>query len=231
MPQNAAQEATKPNFKTLYGVPEGQDARVLADMAREAAKDQQIIVHVALDDGRMETLKDLLEFFAPDVAHIEFPAWDCLPYDRVSPSHDIAAKRVSALTELMAWQQDGKYLPRIVVTTVNAILQRVTPKEVLHDASFIATKGSRLDLDFLQSFLTINGYVRTDTVREAGEFAVRGGIVDIFPPDYEFPVRIDLFGDEIDSIRSFDAVTQRTEGKQDNFTLKPVTEFFLDWES
>ncbi|HPF78925.1 MAG TPA: CarD family transcriptional regulator, partial [Alphaproteobacteria bacterium] len=231
MPQNAVQEATKPNFKTLYGVPEGQDARVLADMAREAAKDQQIIVHVALDDGRMETLKDLLEFFAPDVAHIEFPAWDCLPYDRVSPSHDIAAKRVSALTELMAWQQDGKYLPRIVVTTVNAILQRVTPKEVLHDASFIVTKGSRLDLDFLQSFLTINGYVRTDTVREAGEFAVRGGIVDIFPPDYEFPVRIDLFGDEIDSIRSFDAVTQRTEGKQDNFTLKPVTEFFLDEES
>ncbi len=235
MSQNVAQEATKlpshNKYKTLFGVPEGQDARALAGMAREAAKSQKIIIHIALDDGRVETLKDLLQFFAPDIQHIEFPAWDCLPYDRVSPSHDISAHRVSALSELIAWQQDDKYLPRILITTINAVLQRVTPKGVLAGASFIVIKGARIDLAALQLFLSTNGYMRTDTVREAGEFAIRGGIIDVFPPSYDAPVRMDLFGDEVESIRSFDAVTQRTEGKLDNFTLKPVTEFFLDEES
>lgn len=235
MPQNAAQEATKPISdtetvlaNTLYGAPEGQDARLLAARAREAAKQQHIITHIALDDGRAETLKDLLAFFAPDIEIIEFPAWDCLPYDRVSPTNDIVAKRVSALTDLLHWQADDKYLPRILLTTANAVIQKVTPPSALKDASFIATKNMRLDLGELQSFLGNNGYVRTDTVREAGEFAIRGGIVDIFPPSYENPVRLDLFGDEVDSIRAFDAMTQRTESHLDRFTLKPVTEFFLD---
>ncbi len=238
MPQNAAQEATKPiseevqsSANTLFGAPEGQDARLLAERAREAAKSQQVLVHIALDDGRAETLKDLLEFFAPDVQVLEFPAWDCLPYDRVSPSNQIVAKRVSALAELLLWQADGKYLPRLILTTANAALQKVTPPNALKDASFIATKGMHLDLLELQRYLSTNGYVRTDTVREAGEFAIRGGIVDIFPPSYENPVRLDLFGDEIDTIRAFDAMSQRTESKLDQFTLKPVTEFFLDENS
>ena len=221
----------KPTCKTLFGAPEGQDARVLAKRARTAAKDQQIILHIALDDGRVETLKDLLQFFAPDVQVIDFPAWDCLPYDRVSPSNEIVARRVSALSELMAWQQDDKFLPRILVTTINAALQKVTPCDVLTGAGFTASKGASLALEALQQFLSTNGYIKTETVREAGEYAVRGGIVDIFPPGYNHPVRLDLFGDEIDSIRSFDPVTQRTEKTLDNFTLKPATEFFLDQKS
>ena len=231
MPQPSKKEMSPPAHKIIYGAPEGQDARILAKQAIEAAKSQKIAIHIALDDGRVDTLKDLLQFFAPDIQIIEFPAWDCLPYDRVSPSNNIAAKRVGALTELLTWQQDDKYLPRILLTTVNAVLQRVTPRQVLEGASFIASKGMRIDLEHLQNFLITNGYMRTDTVREAGEYAVRGGIVDIFPTGYDAPVRIDLFGDEIESIRSFDAVTQRTEGKLDNFTLKPVSEFFMDQES
>ena len=230
-PETTQQTDYSPKAKTLYGVPEGQDARALATCAHEAAKKQEVVVHIVLDDGRLETLKDLLAFFAPDVQVIDFPAWDCLPYDRVSPSNDIVARRSNALTELMAWQHDDKYLPRILLTTVNAALQRTTPAAVLKEASFIATIGQRLDLENLQEFLTNNGYLRTDTVREAGEYAVRGGIVDIFPPGYEQPVRIDLFGDEVESIRSFDAVTQLTDSKIEQFTLKPATEFFLDAES
>ncbi len=240
MPQNAAQEATKLNSDmtsenvsraTLYGAPEGHDARILAGKARELAKSQTILTHIALDDGRVETLKDLLAFFAPDVQVVDFPAWDCLPYDRVSPSNDIVSRRVNALAELLAWEQDDKYLPRILVTTVNAVLQKVTPPDVLKGASLIAAHGGRLDIEELQKFLGTNGYMRTDTVRESGEFAIRGGIIDVFPPTYDNPVRIDLFGDDIESIRSFDAMTQRTISKLDNFTLKPVTEFFLDDDS
>lgn len=235
MPQNAAQEATKPSShsttKTIFGVPEGQDARILAERARELSKSQTILTHVAIDDSRAESLKDLLAFFAPDVQVIDFPAWDCLPYDRVSPTNDIVARRVSALSELLAWQQDAKFLPRIILTTTNAVFQKVTPPAVLKDASFIATKGAKIFVQALQEFLQSNGYFRTDTVREAGEYAIRGGIIDIFPPNYQSPVRLDLFGDEVDSIRAFDAMSQRTENTLDNFTLKPATEFFLDENS
>ncbi|MEM7618662.1 MAG: transcription-repair coupling factor, partial [Pseudomonadota bacterium] len=222
---------TENPVNTYFGAPEGQDARILAERAREAAKKQEIIFHIALDDGRLDMLKDLLSFFAPDVQVIEFPAWDCLPYDRVSPSGDIVAKRVSALTDLIAWQEDDKYFPRVFLTTVNAALQRVTPKSALDNASFIACKGGTLNIDKLQEFFTHNGYIRTETVREAGEYAIRGGIIDVFPPSYDNPVRIDLFGDEIETIKDFDSDTQRTLNVRDDFILKPVTEFFLDNET
>jgi transcription-repair coupling factor (superfamily II helicase) len=235
MPAPVAQEAMKPNSEPkkqagsiLYGVPEGQDARILAERAREVAKSQKVLVHIALDDGRLDTLKDLLGFFAPDVEVLDFPAWDCLPYDRVSPSSEIVSKRVHTLTELLHWQEDDQYLPRILLTTSNAVLQKVTPPDVLSNATFSAKTGSRIDLEHLQNYLGHNGYFRTDTVREAGEYAIRGGIIDLFPSAYENPIRIDLFGDEIDSIKSFDAMSQRTEEKLDHFSLKPVTEFFLD---
>ncbi len=237
MPQTAPQEAmTSPTnsaskLKTLYGAPEGQDARLLAERARDCAKSQQVIVHVALDDARVAVLKELLEFFANDVQIIDFPAWDCLPYDRVSPSGDIVTRRVSALAEMVAWAQDDKFLPRIILTTVNAVSQRVMPKDTLAEASFIAVQGKSLNIDALQEFLVANGYLRTDTVREAGEYAVRGGIVDLFAPGYEHPIRMDLFGDEIETMRSFDPMTQLTINKVNNFSLKPVTEFLLNEES
>ncbi len=214
----------------LFGAPEGQDARVLADMARDLAKSRRVLVHVATDDIRASSLKELLAFFAPEVEAVVFPAWDCLPYDRVSPNPEIVAARVSALTRLIVWRDD-KFLPRIVITTVNAASQRVTPISALEGAGFSAKAGERVSVPALQEYLIKNGYTRTDTVREHGEFAIRGGIIDLFAPSQELPVRIDLFGDEVESIRPFDPATQRTEGKQDSFTLHPVAELFLDEES
>jgi len=105
------------------------------------------------------------------------------------------------------------------------------PKEVLQDASFTAAKGGRLDMDALQNFLVQNGYMRTETVREAGEYAMRGGILDLFPPGHEEPVRLDLFGDEVESIRAFDPLSQVTHKDVSQFSLQPVTEFFLNEES
>lgn len=215
----------------MFGCPEGQDARVLADMARDLAKTRKILIHIAMDDTRMAALAELFAFFAPDVEIISLPAWDCLPYDRVSPNPEIAAARVNALSTLIAWEQSDKYLPRILLTSVNAATQRVMPRAKLQTSAFMAKAGARLSLSDLQEYLTANGYLRTDTVREHGEYAMRGGIIDIFPTGEDTPVRMDLFGDEVESIRSFDPATQRTEGKRDHFSLKPVTEFFLDSES
>lgn len=216
------------SFPVHYGLPEGQDARFLATRAIEASRQKQVLVHIALDDVRLSALSDLLSFFAPDVEVLNFPAWDCLPYDRVSPHADIVAERVAALGRMLEWKEDKLYKPRIVLTTVNAIGQRVMAPEIIGAAQLAVKKGGRFKQQELFSFLAGNGYLRTDTVREAGEFAVRGGIVDIFPSGYEQPVRIDLFGDEVESIRSFDPSTQVTTGILERFELRPATEFFLD---
>lgn len=218
-------------FKTLFGMPEGQDARVLADKARALMPQDRVLVHVALDDARLSLLQDLITFFAPDVDIITLPAWDCLPYDRVSPHNEIVAARVAALSQLLLWEKDKTRKPRVLLTSINAISQRVMPKDTLEKAALSVAKGGRLDITQLQDFLHHNGYLRTETVREPGEYAMRGGIVDLFPPGYEDPLRIDLFGDEVESIRSFDAISQRTDKKLSGFSLNPATEFFLDDES
>ena len=219
------------NENVIHSAPEGEDARILAARARVLVPDDAVLVHVALDDSRAATIKELLEFFAPDIDVAGFPAWDCLPYDRVSPNAEIVAKRVGALSKLLAWEAEAKRYPRILITTINAISQRIMPKSALQNASFIATKGGRVDIEAMQSFLVGNGYSRTQTVREAGEYAMRGGIMDVFPPGYAEPVRLDLFGDEVESIRAFDPLTQVTHKDVDSFTLQPVTEFFLDEKS
>lgn len=215
----------------LFGMPEGQDARVLADKARQVMWDDRVLVHVALDDARVAVLTELLAFFAPDVEVVGFPAWDCLPYDRVSPHNDVVAQRVAALSSMLAWEKQKERKPRILLTTVNAATQRVTPREALSHAVFSAKTGGPLDMEELLSFLQKNGYMRTETVREAGEYALRGGIVDLFPPGYENPLRIDLFGIEIDSIKEFDPASQRSNKKRSGFHLYPATEFFLDEDS
>ncbi len=223
----------KDNIKLdiIYGVPEGEDARVIARNARDVMADDRVIVHVALDDSRIDTLKGLLEFFAPDAKVLTFPAWDCLPYDRVSPHGDIVARRISCLNKLTQWERESKRYPRILLTSVNAALQRVMPRNVLKQSCFVAKSGSIIDIDKLNLFLEQNGYIRNETVRETGDYAVRGGIIDIFPSGYENPLRIDLFGDEIESIKFFDPLTQRTGKKIDIFSLQPATEFFMSEES
>ncbi len=218
-------------LRTLFGAPEGMDARILADRARALMPDDRVLIHVAMDDARVAELADLLAFFAPDVQVVQFPAWDCLPYDRVSPNNDIVAHRVAALSTLIHWDQQKERFPRLVLTTVNAVTQRVTPRAALEGASFTARVGERVSVDALMNFLGQNGYVRTDTVREAGEFAQRGGIIDLFPPGYDDPLRLDLFGDTLEGIRTFDPASQRTDKKLSHFALRPATEFFLNEDS
>ena len=208
---------------------------VLADVARAAPGGGPApgpgggpadAVFVARDDVRAARAAEILAFFAPDVEALLFPAWDCLPYDRVSPHADIVGRRVDSLTRLL---DEAPARPRrVVLTTVSALLQRVPPRAVFAGSQRTAAVGERLDPDDLVAFLLAQGYGRAGTVREAGEFAVRGGIVDVFPPGQEEPLRLDFFGDELDGIRRFDPTTQRSSERLEAFTLKPVGELFLD---
>ncbi|MEQ8378438.1 transcription-repair coupling factor [Parvibaculum sp.] len=220
-----------PGRLTLGETPEGFDALVLADMARGVRADGVIAVHVARDDARMASVSEALSFFAPDVEIVVLPAWDCLPYDRVSPNTDISARRMAALSRLAALGDTSPGKPFLLLTTVNAVLQRVPPRETVGSLAWSARVGNRIDLDKLTAYLASNGYNRTGTVREPGEFAVRGGIVDIYPSGFELPVRLDMFGDTLDAIRSFDAATQRTVGQLKGLDLVPASEVHLDDEA
>ena len=212
----------------LSGVPEGLDGLVLADLASGTPVP---IIHVARDDKRLALLADILAVFSPDLQVLQFPAWDCLPYDRVSPNSDVASARVKALGELATrgeGEGQNKAGPLVILTTVNAILQRVPPAGLFADTVFRVCKGRTFDLSAMTQFMTANGYNRTSTVREPGEYAIRGGIVDIFPSGSEAPCRLDLFGDEIDRLRQFDPISQISESDINELVLQPVSELFLD---
>ncbi|KII17987.1 transcription-repair coupling factor [Phaeobacter sp. S60] len=206
---------------TAGGAPEGFDARLIL---KEAASSDAPVVHVARDDKRMEATRAALAFFAPDMPVISFPGWDCLPYDRVSPNADIAAARMATLAALVH-QMPGQF---VLLTTLNAATQRVPARQVLKDAAFVAEVDRRIDEEALRSYLTRMGFTKSPTVMEPGDFAVRGGIIDIFPPGQSGPVRLDLFGDVLDGARRFDPATQRTTEKLSIVELAPVSEVILD---
>jgi transcription-repair coupling factor (superfamily II helicase) len=207
----------------LTGVPDGCDTLILAELLHSAPG---VVLHVSSDDVRMNRVAESIGFFVPDIRVLTFPAWDCLPYDRVPPRGDVTAERLATLATLAA--HPGSPQKTLVVTTVAAILQRVAPREVISAAHYALVPGDRVDLDAIVAFLASNGYRRTETVREPGEFAVRGDIVDVFAPGFEEPVRIDLFGDEIEKLRRFDPLSQLTTTAIEGLTLLPSSEILLD---
>ena len=207
---------------TVSGVPEGFDALLLRD---ELAKAAGPVVHVARDDKRLAAMQAALAFFAPDVPVLTFPAWDCLPYDRISPNPGLASTRMATLATLASGGLPGRH---VVLTTLNAAMQRVPSRDVLRDAAFVARVGHRVDEAQLRRFLVNMGFAQTATVSEPGDYAVRGGIIDIYPPGEGGPVRLDLFGDQLDGARRFDPATQRTTEKLSAVELAPVSEVILD---
>jgi transcription-repair coupling factor (superfamily II helicase) len=212
-----------PGRHQVGGAPDGADALLIARLAGIAPGG---VLHVAQDDLRMSRTVEMLGFMAPDLTVIPFPAWDCLPYDRASPHRDILARRIDALTRLSA-MEEGARARLVVVTTVAAILQRVPAPAEFKAAAMELKRGGQLDQAKLVDYLVGKGYARTGTVGEPGEFAVRGGIVDLFPPGTSMPIRVDFFGDEIEDLRLFDPLSQRSLGKIDDFALKPINEIEL----
>ena len=212
----------------LSGVPEGLDALVLAHaVAGAATKDSAgttlagTVLHIARDDRRLDALEQALAFFAPDVKVIPFPAWDTVPYDRVGPNAEIVAKRITALAKLAL---SSRKEPTVVLTTVNAILQRVPPHSFIRQSLKPMAAGQRVDRTRLIERLEQAGFTRSSAVMEAGEYAVRGGIVDIFPPGRQSPVRLDFFGDTLESVKAFEPQSQRTTKPVQKLVLMPISE-------
>jgi len=206
---------------TLAGVPDGYLPWLAADVAR-AAKGRGVFVMP--DEAGMRSLAETATYFAPGLQVLTWPAWDTLPYDRGSPSLRSSSERLATLHAL----QRTATGPQLLVTTINAVTQRtLTPFRIRQFVTRLAP-GERVDREQLGRTLQANGYMRTDTVADAGEYAVRGGLVDLWPAGAPLALRLDFFGDEIESVRQFDASDQRTVGRIDGFTLLPASEALLD---
>ena len=209
---------------TLSSLARGAQPLVLADLAR-ASKGRAIFI--AADDAAMRAITDSAHYFAPELEVIEFPAWDCLPYDRSSPALSVSAKRLAALHRLQA----GKNGSQLLVTTVNAVLQRVLSPFRIRESVREFKPGVEIGRESLAALLQRQGYSRADTVVDAGEYAVRGSIVDIFPSGLEQGLRLDFFGDELESLRLFDPSTQTSTGILKSHLLLPASEALLDEDS
>ncbi len=216
----------------LTAVPEGMDALVLGRLCLSEAmraKEAPLMVHVARDDRRLEALAAGIAFFTPQVKTLAFPAWDTVPYDRIGPNAEIMARRITTLSRLAI--ATSRKDPTILLTTANAVLQRVPPRQFMRNALKPIAPGQRLDMNQLIQRLTLGGFTRSGTVMEAGEFAVRGGILDIFPPGRLNPIRLDFFGDTLESIKSFDPETQRSDKIVQKLVLMPISELAFGEEA
>ena len=214
--KHLTQALAQPGRVQIAGAPGGQDARVVAELAH-GGRD---VLFVARDDVAAAAMFDALQFFAPDVECLDFPAWDCLPYDRVSPNAALVSTRIDTLTRLLNKGQTS----RVVVTTVSAFLQRIPPRDAFKGAALCVRVGDEIEPGAIETYLVEHGYHAAQTVMEPGEFAKRGGLIDIYPTGSDDPVRLDFFGDEVESLRSFDAASQRTKDDVAELTLKPVSE-------
>jgi len=219
----AAPSATKPRRLLLARAAVGLDAMHLA---RRIAKTGTSTVFVARDAERAAQFAAQFRFFAPAVPVLPFPAWDCLPYDRISPNAGIMATRLATLAAL-----GEKASSRLVLTTVNALTQRVPAPEVVQGGRMVARRGARIKRDDLVALLEGNGFRRSGTVVEAGEYAVRGGLLDLWPTGAPEPLRLDFFGPVLETIRGFDPLTQRTTSKHERVVLQAVSEVTLSPET
>ncbi|MGH6829239.1 MAG: transcription-repair coupling factor, partial [Rhizomicrobium sp.] len=209
--------ARKEGRIAVSGAPSGYDAWLAVQSARRS---QGPVLAVLSDEGQVDGFVAAAEFFAPSLTLLPFPAWDCLPYDRVSPKPDVESARLATLAALAK----GIAGPALIVASVPAVLQRVPPKTAIVKASFNAAAGEDVDRAALVAFLSDNGYARAGTVRDPGDFALRGGIVDLWPPGTEQPLRLDFFGETLEGIRQFDPQSQLSSEQGERISLLPAGE-------
>ena len=188
----------------------------------------QEIIFLANDSSRITELESSFSFFAPSIEIVHLAAWDCLPYDRVSPSTSSLSKRLYGLCSLASTEIERS---KLIILTPSSLLQRVPPMSSLsgHSRTFVAGQSS--DMQEVIDWLSSQGFDRVSNVQDGGEYAVRGSILDLFPPGYLSPIRLDYFGERLESLRVFDAATQRTQSQLRDLTLSPMNEVPLDSKS
>ncbi|MCR4509856.1 transcription-repair coupling factor [Pseudomonas sp. 32.2.56] len=191
-------------------------------IAEAASHAKRFTLLLTADSQSAERLQEELSFFAPDLPVLHFPDWETLPYDLFSPHQDIISQRIAALYRLPELKHG------VLVVPITTALHRLAPKRFLLGSSLVLQVGQQLDVNQMRGNLEAAGYRCVDTVYEHGEFAVRGALIDLFPMGSSQPYRIDLFDDEIETLRTFDPESQRSIDKVDSIKLLPAREFPLE---
>lgn len=209
---------------SLCGIPNGYQGIVLKRLLQNSS----VHCHVVANDRQLSFLQETIALMNPDIRILVFPNWDTVPYDRVSPKSEIIGERINTLITLKEIKQNQTLKqPVLVLTTVAALMQKVPPLSFFDKGVLQLSIGQTINFDDVKQYLTENNYISSNTVVSVGEYAVRGGLIDVFPSGLIHPIRVDFFGDEIDSIKYFDESTQRTLKDVQNITLKPVSEYRL----
>lgn len=213
----------KYNKKTISRITKDAEAFAIKDLFYQTDRDVLCI----LSDGiSLKQVYDTLLFIAPEIDVLMFPAWDTVPYDRVSPNPAILSKRIDTLAKLVL--ESGGKRRRIVLTSIGAAIQKLPPKKIFLNTRKAITVGGKLNFDEFLHYVSVNGYTRVEQVMESGEYAVRGDIIDIFPSGAEQPLRIDLFDDEVERLRLFEVETQRSIEDIKFYSFDSANEVVLD---
>ncbi|RCL01947.1 MAG: transcription-repair coupling factor (superfamily II helicase) [Candidatus Tokpelaia sp. JSC188] len=212
-------------YLILDRVAEGFQPFALAKLVEEAVDRSNSILFIARNEQKISTFKQALHFINPNLSVLHFPAWDCLPYDRISPGKNVSSRRLATLIRLQNLRKNPH--PTVIITSVNAVIQKLLPRKVLEKEIISAQVGQKFDMRCLINHLEYNGFWRVSIVRDVGEYAVRGGIVDLFMPGQNIPVRLDFFNDTLEAVREFDPLTQQTRAMQAGFTFQPMSEIIL----
>ncbi len=181
-----------------------------------------MVAIVSADALSAQRLAEEIPWFAPELRVALLPDWETLPYDHFSPHQDLVSERLATLYRVSRGECD------VLVVAATTALYRLAPPSYLAAFTFFLKQGETLDVDALRAQLALAGYTHVTQVVSPGEFSVRGGLIDLFPMGSALPYRIDLFDDEIESIKTFDVDTQRTLYPVPNVRLLPAREFPLD---
>jgi len=194
-------------------------------IAEAASNAKRFTLLLTADSQSAERLQEELAFFAPELPVLHFPDWETLPYDLFSPHQDIVSQRIATLYQLPELSHG------VLVVPITTALHRLAPKRFLLGSSLVLDVGQKLDVEQMRLRLEAAGYRCVDTVYEHGEFAVRGALIDLFPMGSALPYRIDLFDDEIETLRTFDPENQRSIDMVESIRLLPAREFPLKKEA
>lgn len=209
--------------QTFSSVPKGFDAFWLERISNTTNKD---ILYITSNGRELVQTAEIIKYINPEIEVLLFPAWDTVPYDRVSPNINILSQRLETLSKLTL-EPNVKH-KRIVITSVGAAIQKLPPKKIFLNSNRLIKIGSTLDFNNFLHYCSINGYCKVEQVMEPSEFAIRGDIIDIFPIGAEEPIRIDLFDDEIENIRTFNPLNQRSTGNLNEYTFMVANEVILN---
>ncbi len=188
------------------------------------SSDKSTHIHILSREGSLKQFSDMLKFFNDQIEVFVFPAWDCLPYSNISPRKEIISKRYSTLRALERENKNSK----IVLMSIDSVLQKIVPVKEIHKKNFSLEINQEVDLSRLVAWLEKIGYARQTNVYSIGEYAIRGGILDVFVPEIEYPIRLDFFGTKLEKIRTFDPSSQRSNGVMSGVNIFPVSEMILD---